>query len=394
MIKDLDKHLTDQEFFTYVKFFDLILNQRNLEDNEEEDQDEINVCQFSIGEDDSYLRFCRLYNFIKYQDIPVKVITHDYHKVKESIDSYKKDANDSEKPEKEKLENICKKIKDGKLIKFSETGKLSWAWYEVYESTYFLPYKYKISDGVKSDVKKEIDLYLENLINGKLSTVKNNYYRFDVLKRAFIKMVEEKDMLRLFGRNFVIKEELHKNGNLKRDSNFCLLQTIFALQHLEYLTVNNVWREREYKGSYGGLDSTQYFIDINITMEDNFISEINDSYKKENPKNVITSFNKEKGVLKFAGEDINLSFKGKETDVSLLMNTLHKKDGTEWIYNDEVFEDWKFNNADVQKSPKNKIYFAAKKINEKVAMKTKIDDFIEFTTEKVRINPRYNKIDE
>jgi hypothetical protein len=76
------------------------------------------------------------------------------------------------------------------------------------------------------------------------------------------------------------------------------------------------------------------------------------------------------------------------------MNTLYKKDDTEWIYNDEIFEDWKFNQADIQKSPKNKIYFAAKKINEKVAMKTKIEDFIEFNTEKVRINPRYNKVDE
>jgi hypothetical protein len=99
-------------------------------------------------------------------------------------------------------------------------------------------------------------------------------------------------------------------------------------------------------------------------------------------------------VLKFAGEEINLSLKGKDTDASLLMNTLYKRDDTEWVYNDEIFQDWSFNDADIKKSPKNKIYFAAKNINEKVAMKTKIDDLIEFNTEKVRINPRYNKIEE
>jgi len=394
MIDDLSKHMTDQEFFTYVKFFDMILNKKNLED---EDQGEINVHRLSIGEDESYRRFSRLHNFIKHQDLSIKITAHVHNSIKNSIDSYvkgKEDIEDSGKPKKEELDAIYEKIKSDKPIKFSETGKLSWAWIDVYDSTHFLPHQYDISDDIKSNVKKEIDTYLENLINGKLSIAKNNYYRFDILKEAFIQMIEKKGVLKLFGKNFVIKEELEKNGNLKSDPNFCIVQTAYALQHLGYLTVNNIWRDDEYKETYSSSNDVRYFISINVTIEDNFISEINARYKKENPKNVIEEFNKSKGVLKFAGEEINLSLKGKDTDASLLMNTLYKRDNTEWIYNDEIFQDWSFNDADIKETPKNKIYFAAKKINEKVAMKTKIDDFIEFNTEKVRINPRYNKIDE
>jgi len=386
--------MTDQEFFTYVKFFDIILNKKNLED---EDQGEINVHRLSIGKDEPYRRFSRLYNFIKHQDLSIKITAHVYNSIKNSIESYvngEKDIEDSGKPKKEELNDIYERIKNGKTIKFSETGKLSWAWIDVYDLTNFLPRQYDISNDIKLNVKKEIDTYLENLINSKLSIAKNNYYRFDILKEAFIQMIEKKSVLKLFGKNFVIKEELEKNGNLKIDSNFCIIQTTYALQHLGYLTVNNVWGDTEYKETYVNSDNVRYFILINVTIADNFVSEINNRYKKSNPKNVIEEFNKSKGVLKFAGEEINLSLKGKDTDASLLMNTLYKRDSTEWIYNDEIFQDWSFNDADIKNSPKNKIYFAAKNINEKVTMKTRIDDFIEFNTEKVRINPRYNKIDE
>jgi hypothetical protein len=393
MIEDLNKHLTDQEFFTYVKFFDLVISKKNLVN---EDTNEISVYQFSIGEDESYRRFRRLFNFLKYQDLPVKISESRYNKLDEMISSYAngKDAKEAGKPNKEDLDDIAEKIKSSKPIKFSETGMLSWAWFEVYDSTHFLPHQYEISDEIKSEVKKNIDTYLENLINGKLSISKNNYYKFGILKEAFIQTIEKKGVLKLFGKNFVIKEELNNEGNLKSDPNFCIIQTAYALHHLGYLTVNNIWRDDEYKEQYSSSSNIRYFISINVTIEDSFVSEINARYKKENPKNVIEGYNKERGVLKFAGAEINLSLKGKETDASLLMNTLYKRDDMEWVYNDEIFQDWHFIDIDIKQAPKNKIYFAAKKINEKVAMKTTIEDFIEFTTEKVRINPRYNKINE
>ncbi len=165
MIEDLSKHLTDQEFFTYVKFFDMVVSKNNLAD---EDLNEINVYKFSIGEDESYRRFRRLFNFIKYQDLPVKISDSRYNKLEEMIGSYAngKDAKEPGKPSKEDLAAISEKIKNGKPVKFSETGMLSWAWFEVYDSTHFLPHQYKISDETKSEVKKNIDAYLENRYSG------------------------------------------------------------------------------------------------------------------------------------------------------------------------------------------------------------------------------------
>jgi hypothetical protein len=383
MIKDLSNHLTDQEFFTYVKFFDMVLNKNNIDSDL---NGEISTHYLSIGQEDSYQRFSRLYDFVEYQDLPVKVVEYSYHGAKDHIGFY---VEKPDKPTKKEIEKIYEDIRSGKNIKYSDTGTLSWAWINVYETTRFLPYESTVLDHGKNSLKVNIDGYLENLINNKLSLVKKNYYTFPVLKEAFIRLIEEKGMIQLFGRNFVIKEELYESGNIKRDPNFCIVQTAYALQHLGYLTVNNVWRDDQY-----GDTKTKYFVAINITVNDSFVDEINDRYKKENPKNIITSFYKQKGLLKFAGEEINLSLKGKETDASLLMDTLFRRDDTDWVYNDDIFADWKFNDADIKKAPKNKVYFAAKKINEKVAMKTKIEDLIEFTTEKARINPRYSKIDE
>lgn len=383
MIKNLSNHLTDQEFFTYVKFFDAVLNKNNLDPDL---QGEINTHFLSIGEEDSYQRFSRLYDFVEYQDLPVKVVESHYSNGKVSVETY---TGKSDKPTKEEVFEIYEKVKNDKFIKYSDTGTLSWAWFGVYDATRFLPYESTISDYAKTSLKTNIDGYLENLINGKLALVKKNYYTFPVLKEAFIKLIEERGMLQLFGRNFVIKEEVYESGNLKKDSNFCIIQTAYALQYLGYLTVNNVWRDDLY-----GDSKTRYYVALNITVNDSFVDEINNRYKKANPKNIITNFDKQKGLLKFAGEEINLSLKGKETDASMLMDTLYRRDDTDWVYNDEIMSDWKFNDADIKKAPKNKVYFAAKKINEKVAMKTKIEDLIEFTTEKARINPRYNKIDE
>jgi uncharacterized protein Smg (DUF494 family) len=62
--------------------------------------------------------------------------------------------------------------------------------------------------------------------------------------------------------------------------------------------------------------------------------------------------------------------------------------------NDEILEDWGYNDEDQKDTPKNKVYFAGQKINNSVALKTQIDDFIECNTSKARINPKYRKIDE
>ena len=99
-------------------------------------------------------------------------------------------------------------------------------------------------------------------------------------------------------------------------------------------------------------------------------------------------------LLKFAGQEIELAKKGKETDAVLLLETLIKVEDDEWKFNDEILNEWGYTEADVKRLPKNKVYFAGKKINTAVALKTQIEDFIECSTSKARINPKYKKVDE
>jgi predicted RNA-binding Zn ribbon-like protein len=98
--------------------------------------------------------------------------------------------------------------------------------------------------------------------------------------------------------------------------------------------------------------------------------------------------------LKFAGQDIELSKKGKQTDAVLLLKTLLKEQTSDWKHNDEILTDWGYTDADQKKVPKNKVYFAGQKINNAVALKAQIEDFVECNTSKARINPKYRKVDE
>jgi hypothetical protein len=76
------------------------------------------------------------------------------------------------------------------------------------------------------------------------------------------------------------------------------------------------------------------------------------------------------------------------------MRTLLTAKNDEWKHNDEILSDWGLTDEDMKKVPKNKVYFAGQKINNAVALKTQIADFIECNTSKARINPKYRKVDE
>ncbi len=389
MISDLNNYLTDQEFFTYVKFLNLVVD-KNYSDLDER---EFGMHRFSIGKEDIYQIFKRLYGFTDTVDLPVKISARYNTDVQNA--EIQGEIDDKPEDEKKNLNKLFKAIKAEKKIKFSDVGAMSWAWADIYGSTYFTPDEYTIDNKIRTAIQNNINEYLDNLINNKLAIVKKNYYQFDLQKQCLINLIEEDRMISFYGNNFIIRKAVDEDGNLKQLPDFCILQTVHALQNLGYLKVNNVWEEIEYKKEYVSSEKDRNrFICINITLEDIFIKEINNKYKKENPKNVIDGFDASKGLLKFAGEEINLSAKGKDTDASLLMASLLKAEDDDWKHNDEIFSDWKYNEADIKSAPKNKIYFAAQKINNNVAVKTQIENLIEYTTTKARINPRYKKVDE
>jgi len=151
VIEDLNNHLTDQEFFTYVKFFDMVICKNNL-DTEPRDG-RVSVYELSIGDDEPYHRFSRLYQFVKYKDILVEVSGGKFGNLPQSINAYNPDKNDSNKPTKLEIKTLYEIIEHGEQIKFTETGQLSWAWFDVYNNTRFLPHEYKISDKIKMQSK-------------------------------------------------------------------------------------------------------------------------------------------------------------------------------------------------------------------------------------------------
>lgn len=388
MIKDFNSYLTDQEFFTYVKFLDLIID-KNYPDLDEHN---FGIHMIGIGNEDTYQLYRRVFDFLATLNPPVKINSYEIKETELQFEIAHRPPS-----EQKSLNRILRKILSDKPIKFSDVGLLSWILNDVYSAIRFTPDVYTIPSAAREKVVDSINQYLDNLIDNKLAIVEKNYYKFEILKQKLIELIEDNKMITLYGNNFIIKTGIDGNGDLKSLPDFCIIQTVYALQRLGYLKVVKVWEEIKYKSEYVIVTDEKdrsRFICINVILEDIFIKEINSQYKKDNPKNVIESFDGAKGLLKFAGEEINLSTKGKDTDASLLMASLLKAEDDAWKHNDEIFTDWGYNEADTLKAPKNKIYFAAQKINTSVAVKTKIENLIEYTTTKARINPRYKKVDE
>jgi hypothetical protein len=162
---------------------------------------------------------------------------------------------------------------------------------------------------------------------------------------------------------------------------FLFVHTMLALEQDKYLAIEGF--------SYG---PTEVF-----DMYDSgflFKIRLKNNVCEKTEQKLFESYDEKYHLLKFAGQEIELSKKGKQTDAVLLLQTLLKEQTTEWKHNDEIFEDWGFNDDDFKNAPKNKIYFAGKKINDAVELKTQIKDFIECNTSKARINPKYRKVDE
>jgi len=385
IIKSPDKHLTDQEFYTLAKFFDFVIEKKEIDDDKQSfGMSDIGICGDDLGN-----IFGRI--FMSGQLLETSVDIEQGHKFDDEVKEAKGEINKKPEKEQEELLQIIENIQSGKKIKLEDIGKISWVWYGVYDQIRFTPSEYEIPKKIEKIFRIELDKYLDSLINDKLATSKKNYYKFETQKKVLIKLIEEGKKISLYGNNFILSKRMDRNGILVNIPDFCIIQTAYALQKLGYLTVNNVWENSEYD-SRGDIKAR--FININILLDETFIEEINTQYKKDNPKNIIEKFEAKRGVLKFAGQEIELSKKGKETDAVLLFKTLYKEGTTDWKHNDEILSDWGYNDDDQKDVPKNKIYFAGLKINNAVALKTKIEDFVECNTSKARINPKYRKIDE
>ncbi len=387
-IKDPEKHLSDQAFFSYIKFFDYVVLKKDIDNYD--DDGAFSMRDVSLGGEDQAMVFNRILDgaiAVQASVIAKKGYRFD-DQMKETKEGLNEKGTDSEK---KRISKLIASIERGKAITIQDAAALSWFWFEVYDSIRFTPELCKVSPEVKDNLQSAIEGYLDDFINDKLSISKKNYYRFERQKAILIKLIEEDNKIAKYGNNFIIREKIGRDGSLERAPDFCIVQTVYALQKLGYLKVMNVWEERQYKDN--AYDDLVPFVNVNILLDEMFIEEINNSYKKGNPKNVFEKFDEKRGVLFFAGKEITISKKGKETDAILLIKTLLKKEPQTWKYNDEILEDWGYTEDDMERLPKNKVYFAAQKANQAIALVAQIDDFIECNTTKARINPKYIKVD-
>lgn len=392
ILKSPDKHLTDQEFYTLIKFFDLVVEKKELDD----DKTSFRLTDIGIGSEEVGILFNRVAMSGQVLDISVDIEKgYDFAK---QVEKAKTEAEKKPTKEKEQLLKILKNIEDGKKIKLTDIGAVSWIWYEVYGHIRFTPSEYKIPEEIEKIFRMEMDKYLDNFINNRLALSKKNYFRFETQKKALINLIEEDKKIALYGNSFILSEKIDSECVVERLPDFCIIHTVYALQKLGYLKVLNVWEELKYprdnfdKENYDYGKKPRRYINANLTLDETFIDEINNKYKKDNPTKVFEKFDDKKGVLRFAGNEIELSKKGKETDAVLLLKTLLKEKTTDWKHNDEILNDWGYDDEDLKDLPKNKVYFAGQKINNAIALKTQIEDFVECNTTKARINPKYRKV--
>ncbi|MBI3572481.1 hypothetical protein HY091_03050 [Candidatus Kaiserbacteria bacterium] len=393
IIKAPEKHLTDQEFFSLIKFFDYIVEKKPIDDGEEK----FSISDLTLGQEEAGHVFNRVFQSGQVCELTVDIDKG--YKFDEQLEEVREEAKKKPKKEQEELVKIINKIKKGHA-KLEEIGTVSWIWYEVYSHIRLTPSTYQIPPEIEKILRTEMDKYLECFINDKLDVGKKNYYRFEAQKKMLIQLIEEGKKIALYGNKFILRVRIDERGVAQKMPDFSIIQTAYALQKLGYLKVVSVWQDLEYPKKTFDNERTDYdkepsrYISANLILEDIFVDEINNSYKKNNPSNIFEKFDAKRGVLKFAGKDIELSKKGKETDAVLLLKTLLKEKTSEWKHNDEILEDWGYNDEHQKRVPKNKVYFAGQKINNAVALKTQIEDFVECNTTKARINPKYRKVDE
>ena len=394
IIDSTNKHLTEREFFTHIKFFNLLFNNEVIEDEYENKNGTFKLSDLKIGNEELGNVYNRINMGGQLVELEVEIDRgYDFDKqvlkVKEEIEK---------KPESEKksLLKILKNIETGKRLKIDEISSISWVWYEIYNYIKFIPSEYKIPE-IEKVFKKQIDKYLDNFINDKLTIIKNNYYKFENQKRVLIKLIEDDKKIRLYGNNFIIREKITDDCFIVKSPEFAIIQTVYALQKMDYLTVASVWEDLKYPRDNFDRESINYsktperYLNINLILKKPFIQEINERFREDNPKVYFEKYDKAKKVLKIAGKNISLAKKGKDTDGIRLLETLLKDKGKTW-WNDEVFEDWGYK-IDDEKS-KNKLYHASKSLNKKIKDTVDIEDFIEHTTTEFNINQRYLKVDE
>lgn len=252
--------------------------------------------------------------------------------------------------------------------------------FEIFQNLYLMPK----TDFIQKDesIDNELVKYIDAFINWELLIEDKNYFNFQKQKELFIKLIREMKAFEEFWKNFIVTNGEVSNPFWHKE-NTLFLHTIYALEYLWYIRVLKVW--------FDGHD-TPIKYKVNIIPNESFKDLIYQDFRKDNPKSIIEWYDEKKWILSFAWKKITISKSGKETDSKLLLGTLMKAEWENYMHNDEILEDWWYNDEDQKNIPKNKVYFAGQAVNRAMQVQSSIEDLLDITTTKARINPKYRKI--
>lgn len=259
----------------------------------------------------------------------------------------------------------------------------SWRSLKDYDIDRHIGFPNNLSEVKANKIKTFIDMYMSKFLDNSLGIKDRNYFKFE--KQISITLDALKRKEESYGNQFIINYP-NKPG-VEPSEAYLFIHALISLERDGYLTVQKIHTvdiDLDLDP-----DSQGYNYKVMLVLNDKFYEETKPKSKFVEP--VMQSFNDKKGIIKFAGEEIELSKSGKETDSVLLVKSLLGANVEEWKHNDEILSDWDYTEADIKRLPKNKIYHAGLKVNDAIAKRTKIEDFIELSTTKARINPKYRK---
>ena len=242
----------------------------------------------------------------------------------------------------------------------------------------------------KKRLENFIKAYIESFINDTLQKDKENFYRFEKQKSDLLGRLSSYNSQ--YGQDFIFEYPQDFDLLTGADKEFLFIHTLISLEYLGYLEIEKLWIFD--MDLLPDKQTESYKIKINLKdkfLEERSMSTSNISEKRTGTKNNTFKLDEKRGILHFTGKEITISKAGKESYPLQLLQTLNKEWDRYW-FEDEILEDWGYSNSEIKTLPKNRVYFAAIKVNNNIQKETQIKDFIEHTTRKFRINPKYKKL--
>ena len=119
---------------------------------------------------------------------------------------------------------------------------------------------------------------------------------------------------------------------------------------------------------------------INLNLGSYFLT-----FRESFIKKLTCSYEPSTGNLYLLNKTINFGEPGKNMQADLL-RVIFTDLAKEWC-NDEIFQELGYNSRDIKQAIKAKrIYFAARKVTERIAMELKIRSFLTYNTRSVKVN--------